>query len=178
MSNPSDNYPGRLRDIRLKSAEREAERLRERAALGLRRLAALVAGMPQVLTMFATQVEQAFLALAQVFPLPHPNACSLCGLGYGKRDHPGGHAYHPPSDDARLSRMAVRRLRDAPARERIHQAHVQWRRAVSLRELKQRLDTEAPYWTERSDLERAGLTEVPFDQQRVQPDASAYSLPS
>lgn len=30
----------------------------------------------------------------------------------------------------------------------------------------------------RTELERVGLTVVPFDQQRVQPDASAYSLPS
>lgn len=174
----ADGYLERVRDIRVQSGKREAERLQEQARLGLQRLVAAASNMPRALLMFAHSVERASVALAEAFPMSQPNACDLCGLGVGERDHPGGHPYEPPSDATRLGRMVVRRLQGSPARERVHAAHVQWRRAVHLRELKMRLDTEAPYWTERSDLERAGLTETPFDQQRVQPDASAYSLPS
>lgn len=164
-------YLERVRDIRVQFAEAEAERLRKQARIGLQRLVAAASNMPQAMMMFATSLERASVALAKLFPLPHPNACDLCGLDTGERDHSARHTYEPPSDTTRLGRMLVRRLRDAPARERIHAAHVKWRRAVLQRELKQRLEREAPYWTERSELERAGLTTVPFDRQRAQPDA-------
>lgn len=173
-----DGYLDRVRDIRVRCGKRETERLHEQMRLGLQRLTAVVADMPRVLTMFVADVERASVALAKAFPMSHPNACDLCGDGLGERDHPGLHAYEPPSDATRLGRMVVRRLVDAPARERIHAAHVKWRRAVNLRLLYERPEREAPAQGTRTELERAGLTTVPFDQQRVQADPSAFSLPS
>jgi hypothetical protein len=158
---------------------RQAELFDQALSVGMAALVRTAEAFQPMLLGFARNARRATAALGAVFGVPHPNACGLCGSGEGERDHLSGHVYQPPTDPMRLSRMQARREMGAPARQRIHTAHIRYRRAVNLRILLERLKREAPHWTAPpTELDRAGLTEVPFDQQRVQPDASAFSLPS
>jgi hypothetical protein len=175
---PAEEPQDRLEDIRARHRREDAARFEAALREGMVAVVRTVEALAPALLSFARNASAAAAGLAEAFGVPHPNACALCGQGEGPRDHWGGHDYRPPVDVIRLRRMQLRRTAGYPSRERIHAAHVKWRRSVNLRLLHERLEREAPYWTERSELERAGLTEVPFDQQRVQPDASAYSLPS
>jgi hypothetical protein len=165
-------------DIRARQRREDAARFEAALREGMVAVVRTVEALAPVLLSFAHNASAAAAGLAEAFGIPHPNACALCGQGEGPRDHWSSHDYRPPVDVIRLRRMQLRRTAGYPARERVHAAHVEWRRVVRLRELKRHLAEVAPHWTERSELERAGLTETPFDQQRVQLDASAYSLPS
>jgi hypothetical protein len=183
----------RHEQIRAEYRDREAARLQAALRDGMVAIVRTVEALTPALLQFARDASSVAAELARLLGTPHPNACSLCGLGEGKRDHGGGHDYRPPVDVIRLRRMQLRRSAGQPERQRVHAAHVEYRREVNLRLLRERLEAEGSHWTEPpTELERAGLTEVPFDQQggnpdewkqgekhgNVVPDASAYSLSS
>lgn len=162
--------------VRARFHAREAERFKEALREGMVAVVRTAEALSPMLLQFARDASRASAQLAEVFGVPHPNACGLCGYGEGERNHPGSHVYRPPHDQVRLRRMQIRRAVAAPARARVHDAHVRYRRAVNLERLYVRLEREAPHWTAPpTELERAGLTEVPFDQQ---PDPRAWALPS
>lgn len=192
----ADSYLDRVRDIRAQHRREDAARFEAALREGMVAVVRTMEALAPALLAFARNASAAAAGLAEAFGVPHPNACALCGQGEGPRDHWGSsHDYRPPVDVIRLRRMQLRRTAGYPARERVHAAHVKYRRAVNLRALYEHLEREAPWWTEGrelTELERAGLTETPFDQQggnpdewkqgekhgNVAPSASAYSLPS
>jgi hypothetical protein len=162
-------------EVRARFHAREAERFKEALRDGMTAVVRTAEALPPLLLQFARDASRASAILAEVFGVPHPNACGLCGYGEGERNHPGSHVYRPPHDLIRLRRMQIRRTVGAPARARVHDAHVQWRRSVRRFELYGRMGETILREAPRTELERAGLTTVPFDQQ---PDPRAWALPS
>lgn len=175
---PAEEPQDRLEDIRARHRREDAARFEAALREGMVALVRTVEALAPALLSFARNASAAAAGLAEAFGIPHPNACALCGQGEGPRDHWSSHDYRPPVDVIRLRRMQLRRTAGYPARERVHTAHLRWRVAVRRFEMYGRMGETILRETPRTELERAGLTEVPFDQQRVQPDASAFSLPS
>lgn len=186
---PSEQAQRDPEDIRARIRAEDAARFEAALREGIAAVVRTVEALAPVLLQFARDPSLAGARLAELFGTPHPNACALCGQGEGPRDHWGSsHDYRPPVDVVRLRRMQLRRTAEAPARDLVRAAHQEWRAAVRLTAFRARLRRDRSYWTERyeagrferqrSELERAGLMEVPFDQQGVQPDASAFPLPS
>lgn len=185
---PSEQTQDRLEDIRARHRREDAARFEAALREGMVAVVRTVEALAPALLQFARNASAAAVGLAEAFGVPHPNACALCGHGEGPRDHWGSsHDYRPPVDVIRLRRMQLRRTAGYPARERVRKAHRDWRAAVFLAKHRAEFVPDT-----RTELERAGLTIVPFDQQGGNPDewkqgekhgnvvppASAYSLPS
>lgn len=177
---PSEGAENRLDEIRAGHRREDAARFETALRDGIVAAVRTVEALTPLLLQFARDASAAAAAatLAEAFGVPHPNACALCGQGEGPHDHGGGHDYRPPVDAIRLRRMQLRRTAGSSARQRVHTAHLRWRVAVRRFEMYGRMGETILREAPRTELERAGLTTVPFDQQRVQPDASAFSLPS
>lgn len=163
----------RLVDIRARHRREDAARFEAALREGMVAVVRTVEALAPALLQFARNASAAAAGLAEAFGVPHPNACALCGQGEGPRDHWSSHDYRPPVDVIRLRRMQLRRTAGYSARERVRKAHQEHRAALAVQRMRAEVRTDR-----RTELERAGLTEVPFDRQRVQPDASAFALPS
>lgn len=160
-------------DIRARQRREDAARFEAALREGMTAIVRTVEALAPALLSFARNASAAAAGLAEAFGIPHPNACALCGQGEGPRDHWSSHDYRPPVDVIRLRRMQLRRTAGYPARERVRKAHQAHRAYLAVQRVRAQARADR-----RTDLERAGLTEVPFARQGVMAHPSPSLLPS